>query len=241
MKKCYCVLIALLACLTGCMPVDSLNPLYTGKDTFFDESLLGTWIGPDNGEEGGLEFSRLNENGKEAYKLTMTDKKDSGECDRTVYYGHLVKLGDRLFMDVVPEKWEARNDSYSLQVKSSKTGTGLEPRLLRLGMSAYLEFGDGSLENNGKIDAHLRRAHWFIKITRNGNNLQLDLSDDDAFKKALEKGSTRLPNILLGPGKNKDVLITATTAELQKFVSEHADDETFFTTHGDPLHRKESK
>lgn len=67
----------------------------------------------------------------------------------------------------------------------------------------------------------------------------MDLSDDDAFKKALAKGSAKLPSILLGEGKNKDVVITASTAELQKFVLEHADDETFFTTHGNPLHRKE--
>ena len=37
--------------LTGCVPVDSLNPLYTDKDIVFDESLLGTWVGPDNGKE----------------------------------------------------------------------------------------------------------------------------------------------------------------------------------------------
>jgi hypothetical protein len=43
----------------------------------------------------------------------------------------------------------------------------------------------------------------------------------------------------LGEGKDKDVVITASTAELQNFVSEHADDGIFFTTPGNPLHRKE--
>jgi hypothetical protein len=241
MKKCYFVLIALLACLTGCVPVDSLNPLYTDKDTFFDQSLLGVWVGPDNGKDGDLEFSQLNENGKDVYVLTMTDNNDRSEDKVLVYHGRLVKLGDRLFMDVVPQKWEARDDSYPLQVSSGKLGTSLEPRLLKLGMSAYMEFGDGAPQDNGKVGAHLRRAHWFIKITRHDNKLQLDLSDDDAFKKALEKGSIKLPNVLLGAGKNKDILITATTAELQKFVLEHADDETFFTSSMDPLHRQESK
>ncbi len=235
------ILVVFIACLSGCVPVDSLNPLYTDKDTIFDESLLGTWVGSDNGKDGELEFSSLIENGKQAYVLTMTDKKAWGKCDRLVYYGYLVKLGGRLFMDVVPEKWDARDDSYPLQVSSGKMGTSLEPRLLRLGMSAYLEFGNGSPEDNGKVDAHLRRAHWFLKITRNGNKLQMDLSDDEAFKKALEKGSLKLPNILLGPGKDKDILITAGTAELQKFVLEHADDGAFFTAPMDPLHRKGSK
>jgi hypothetical protein len=239
MRKTYLIFFALLACLTGCVPVDSLNPLYTDKDAVFDESLLGSWVGPDNGKEGEFEFSTLVENGKEAYVLTIRSKKESGECDSDVYHGHLVKLGGRLFMDVVPQQWEARNDAYSLQVKSGKNGTSLEPRLLRLGMSAYMEFSDGSPEDNGKVVAHLRRAHWFVRITRNGNKLQLDLTDDEAFRKAVEKGSIKLPNLLLGEGKDKDVVITAGTAELQKFVSEHADDGIFFTSPMSPLHRKE--
>jgi hypothetical protein len=54
MNKRYVVLLALLACLTGCVPVDSLNPLYTEKDTVFDESLLGEWIGPDANDTGSM-------------------------------------------------------------------------------------------------------------------------------------------------------------------------------------------
>lgn len=164
-KRCL-ALIVLLACLAGCVPVDSLNPLYTDKDIVFDQSLLGTWVGPDNGKDGDLEISALDDNGKHVYVLTMTDTNGSSEDRVLVYHGRLVKLGGHLFMDLVPEKWEARNDSYSLQMKSDKTGTSLEPRLLKLGISAYMEFGDGSPTDGGKIDAHLRRAHWFVKITK---------------------------------------------------------------------------
>ena len=99
MRKTYLIFFALLACLTGCVPVDSLNPLYTDKDAVFDESLLGSWVGPDNGKEGEFEFSTLVENGKEAYVLTIRSKKESGVCDSDVYHGHLVKLGGRLFME----------------------------------------------------------------------------------------------------------------------------------------------
>ncbi|HEY2170630.1 MAG TPA: hypothetical protein VGJ30_13450 [Candidatus Angelobacter sp.] len=41
MKK-FLLLLAGLLWLTGCVPVDSLNPLYTDKDLAFDESLLGS-------------------------------------------------------------------------------------------------------------------------------------------------------------------------------------------------------
>ena len=38
--------------------------------------------------------------------------------------------------------------------------------------------------------------------------------------------------MLLGPGKNKDVVITASTDQLRHYVSEHADDATFFSQGG---------
>ncbi|HEY4679302.1 MAG TPA: hypothetical protein VIJ01_19200 [Candidatus Angelobacter sp.] len=74
MNKKHLVFFALLACLTGCVPVDSLNPLYTDKDAAFDESLLGSWVGPDKGEEGGLEIMAREQDGKKSYLLVMTDK-----------------------------------------------------------------------------------------------------------------------------------------------------------------------
>jgi hypothetical protein len=45
--------------------------------------------------------------------------------------------------------------------------------------------------------------------------------------------------VLLGEGKNKDVVITASTEELRKFVAEHADDDQFFSSKTSQLHRKE--
>lgn len=240
MNKKYLVFLALLAWLTGCVPVDSLNPLYTDKDVVFDESLLGIWVGPDNGKEGELEISTFGEKGKESYVLTMTDKTgDDGRCKSvTVYHAHLLNLNGRRFLDVVPETIDARDASYPLQIKSGKDGTTIEPRLLRLSSAAYLEFGDKS-QANGKVQANLRRAHWFLKVNHADKKLQLNWADDDAFRKAVQAGTVKLPNMLLGNGKNKDVVITASTQELQKFVVEHADDTTFFNSKTEEMHRKD--
>lgn len=73
MKK-FLLSLAGLLLLTGCVPVDSLNPLYTDKDISFDESLLGSWVGPDNGEDGVLEFIARDEDGKKSYSLAEKDK-----------------------------------------------------------------------------------------------------------------------------------------------------------------------
>ena len=239
MKK-LLVLFAGLLLLTGCVPVDSLNPLSTDKNIVFDESLLGTWVGPDNGKEGELEFSTLVENGKQAYVLTMTDKNsDDGRCRSvSVYHAHLVTLSGHRFLDLVPEVIDARAESYALQIRSGKNGSAIEPRLLRLSSAAYLEFDDKS-QADGKVQARLRRAHWFLRVNHDDKKLQLNWADDDVFRKAVQAGTVKLPSMLLGEGKNTDVVITASTQELQRFLVEHADDEMFFNRKADPLHRKE--
>lgn len=238
MNKKHLVFFALLACLTGCVPVDSLNPLYTDKDLAFDESLLGSWVGPDNGEEGGLEILAREKDGKKSYLLVMTDKdKDLNVFKKTVYHAWLVKLNEHLFLDVVSQSFEPQSTTYSLQVKSGKGGPTIQPALLKIGEAAYLEFQNGAPD--GKVGAHVRRAHWILKVARKDKTLQLDWADDEEFRLAVQVGTMKLPSTLLGEGKNKDVVITASTQELQKFIAEHADDKTFFNRKTEELHLKE--
>lgn len=62
MKPTILCLLAVLACLTGCLPVDSLNPLYTDKDIVFDNTLLGDWVSVNkDNEESTLRFVTLAE------------------------------------------------------------------------------------------------------------------------------------------------------------------------------------
>ena len=104
MNKRYVVLLALLACLTGCVPVDSLNPLYTDKDIVFDESLLGEWVGPDANDTGSMKFVK---EGKDAYVIVMTDKDGpDGEQKTTFYDARLLSLSGQKFLDVLPQRVE---------------------------------------------------------------------------------------------------------------------------------------
>jgi len=236
--KIFLPLLAGLLLLTGCVPVDSLNPLYTDKDLAFDESLLGSWGGPDKDEEGGLEILAREQDGKKSYLLVMTDKdKDLNVFKKTLYHASLVKLNEHLFLDVVQQSFEPQSTTYSLQVKSGKGGPTIQPPLVKIGEAAYLEFQNGAPD--GKVGAHVRRAHWILKVVRKEKTLQLDWIDDEVFRKAVQAGTVKLPSMLLGEGKNKDVVITASTQELQKFMAEHADDKTFFTGKTAELHLKE--
>ena len=90
------VLFYLLAgILGGCGPVMSLHPLYTEKDLTFDEKLLGAWQDEDG--ETKWEFSRSDKSPK-AYRLTFADK----EQHKGLFDVHLVKLKEKLFLDVYP-------------------------------------------------------------------------------------------------------------------------------------------
>jgi len=81
-----------LACLLGgCVPVLSLHPLYTEKDVVFDEKLLSIWTDDSNGT---WEFKRA----EKAYELIVSDE----EGKRGLFITHLVKLENRLFLDVYP-------------------------------------------------------------------------------------------------------------------------------------------
>lgn len=83
--------------LGGCIPVISLHPLYTEKDITFDKKLYGTWVDDVNNPEARWEFKSIDEP-KNAYKLIFTDE----DGKKGTFVARLVKLQDKLFMDVYP-------------------------------------------------------------------------------------------------------------------------------------------
>ena len=93
----------LAALLGGCIPVMSLHPLFNEKDVVFDEKLLGGWVDDSNSI---WEFKRVGES-ENAYNLIFTDK----EGKKGSFVAHLVKLENRLFLDVYPSEppWDEKD------------------------------------------------------------------------------------------------------------------------------------
>ena len=93
----------LAALLGGCVPVMSLHSIYTEENVVFEEKLLGTWADDPNSPETIWEFRRIDEP-KNAYKLFFSDDKD----DKGSFVARLVKLQNKLFLDVYPDElpWE---------------------------------------------------------------------------------------------------------------------------------------
>ena len=92
--------------LGGCVPVISLHPLYTEKDIVVDKKLYGTWVSDSNDSKTTWEFKSIDEP-KNAYALIFTD--DEGM--KGSFVAHLVKLQNRLFLDIFPSElpWESED------------------------------------------------------------------------------------------------------------------------------------
>lgn len=113
MKMKKLAFMCLAALLGGCVPILSLHPLFTEETVVFEEKLLGTWI--EGSEPGELtwDFARLDptaveklqeqfgEQVKKFYRLKITDK----EGHKGSLVACLVKLKDRLFLDVFSDKF----------------------------------------------------------------------------------------------------------------------------------------
>ena len=98
---------ALLASVTmavGCMGM--VHPPYTDADLTFDPELVGTWVDTTDTAEGWSIQVITHEDG--AYVLVMTD--EYGQSGR--FIGHQFRLGQNVFMDIVPEPLHSPLDAY---------------------------------------------------------------------------------------------------------------------------------
>ncbi len=89
----------------GCAPVVSLEPIYTGKDLVFDPAALGVWYDPD--EDIHVRVTRADD---KAYRVVVIGTPYKGARQLAMFKAHLVKLKDRLFLDLYPDFSE---DGYS--------------------------------------------------------------------------------------------------------------------------------
>ena len=100
------VALGLALAMSSCVP--SLHPLYTGDDVVFEPALLGTWS-----EQKGDDTWTFSRSGEKAYKLVCVHEPPAkGEL-----VVHLVKVGDRLFLDLFPAELKVEaSDLYMLHL-----------------------------------------------------------------------------------------------------------------------------
>lgn len=162
-KRCL-VLFVLLACLTGCVPVDSLNPLYTDTNVIFDPALLGRWAS-SNPDDGFLRFDRGEEN---SYRMVFAQKNASGELVESVFQAHLVSLGGEKYLDITASQLKTAGQ-YLFRTDPARKGSRFAPVLQEIGDSVYIEVlgptpGKGSSQ---ELQVKVIPAHEISKIVLN--------------------------------------------------------------------------
>ena len=169
--------LAITAAMTACVP--SLHPLYGEDDSLFNSSLLGGWVYDDG--DGQKALWTFTQSGHKNYRLVTREDDKSATFDV-----HLLKIGERLYLDIRPVE-----------------GTG-----------------DTDLYNALSI-----RSHTFLSVVVERATLSVALMDQDWLKDHLGSGGLVLDHHRLDDG---NVLLTASTQDLQEFILRHGNDKGLF-------------
>jgi hypothetical protein len=193
--------------LGGCIPVMSLHPLYTKEkeEVVFENKLLGTWVDDPNSPKTTWEFKRADAN-ENAYRLIYSVEKG----EKGLFVAHLVKLKDKLFLDV--HLGESPADMIEKQNRTEVPGKVKDPNRF-----------DSWLYNT----ILLIPVHTFIKIDSIDPNLTMRLTDDEKMNKLFEQDPNAVEHTSIED--NDSLVLTASTQKLQAFVLKYADDDRVFS------------
>ncbi len=214
MKTKKFLLYLLAGLLAGCTaPFFSLHPLFTKDTLVFEEKLLGVWIDPNSKEKNGdlkqlsWEFKRLAKSDadlllpislkevyEKAYELILSDSK--GPKGSFVVY--LVKLQDRLFLDLYPKKLPCQDQDQNQ-----------DPNLLTWGFNTFF----------------FVPVHTFMVVDAIEPKLKIRWSMNGSIQGVLQEPNAPANVLVEGTGTS---LLTAPTKELQAFVLKYADGITVF-------------
>jgi hypothetical protein len=149
-------------------------------------------------EENDKETWSFQKAGEKKYLLKHTD--DEGQVGE--FDAHLLKLGKQLFLDLRVLDPGAKDD-------------------------------DLSMNNWARWTLIIRPGHLFLKVDQISPELQMRVMDPDALEKLLEKNpkAVRHERIRFDPRDDDDkgqIVLTAETKDLQKFILKHMNDEKLF-------------
>lgn len=142
------------------------------------------------------------------WKFTLRDDKSyqlvTTEDGQTASFSvHFVKLGDQLFMDFFPET-----------IGDSKS--------VLLGKSYF-----GDLEKNSLYFMHFVPVHTFAKVEISAKSMLIKFYDPDFVKDLFEQRKIRIRH---ETGSDGQIILSAQTKELQKFLMKYGNDPKAFTS-----------
>ena len=150
-------------------------------------------------------------------------------------------VGTWLDVDDEKDTWTFRKSeekAYKLIQYQSKGDTAeFEVHLVQLGEFLFLDTQVEGPEmiNNDFYRMHFIPGHIFSRVRLEGDNLSLAMLDPDSLKKMIEEKKADIGHELFG---DDGIVLTAPTAELQKFMLKSAGDTEAF---GEPMKLKRQK
>jgi hypothetical protein len=134
------------------------------------------------------------------------------------------------------ETWEFKRYSdevdkrYKLTYTDSDSQAGeFVAKLGKLDEMMFLDLypGDADINANDFYKHHLLGVHTFMKIEQIEPTLQMRMMNTDKMKEMLEAGPNLIKHEILEE-RDSQILLTASTKELQRFMIEHAKDKGLF-------------
>ena len=188
---------------TSCVP--SLHPLYNDNDRIEVAELEGKWI---SDEEVIWEFTKVED--EPTYILRYTDDEQKGEQslkpETAIFEANIVKLGGHYFMDLYPGENKSLDNMNEL----------LAIHLLAAHTFAKLEIIDG------QPNIYFMDPQWLEKLFKE-NKIRIK------HEIVVDKANVSAPDDVFGKFMiHENIILTASTNELQKFISKYANDEKAF-------------
>lgn len=154
------LLTVLALLLPGCIP--SLHPLYTKEDSVFEPQLLGPWV-----QDDGKNQWTFTKEGEKAYSVVYTEDGNPAKFD-----GHLVKLGNALFLDLFPKDPPIKNHFYGMHLVPAHTFLKLTLHQDQLRMAAMNPDWLSKKMEAGEVTIKHEKIEGAVVLTASTGELQ---------------------------------------------------------------------
>jgi len=188
-------MLVLMLLAGSCIP--SLFPLYTKDDIVLDDRIIGSW---DGGGNGIWTIEKQEYHPKAAF-MSPTWTEPDDETD--------------------PEKIMYRLTVYDTDEEDTLEAEFIM-HLLELDGQMYANYYPKSWElDHDFLSWHMIETHNFSKISISDDHFETEFFYPTYLMELIEKNKIRISHLTLG----ENILVTASTRDLQKFVIKYSDDE----------------
>lgn len=197
-----CITLPVLLIFSACIP--SIHPLYTQDTLIFEQALLGLWQQDPN--SGNRETWIFKKGAGKMYHLTHID----GNGRVGGIEAGMVRLGGDLFLDFYP---------------------GSDEKEVSLTLEEFKVSGKGEMpcEINDMVTYHLYPMHTFARIELSDNKLTINMLGSDWLQTMFAERKIRIKH---EQGGKDDFVLTASSEELQKFITKYGNEERAYV---DPI------